>query len=86
MMREAISRLSEREQTILHLVHVEELQGAEIGARLGVSESRVSQILASRPPEAPPAGPQLRRRRLALPHHRFSLLAAPSGEPRRVQG
>src|SRR3954462_11092357 len=47
MMREAISRLSEREQTILHLVHVEELQGAEIGARLGVSESRVSQILAS---------------------------------------
>jgi RNA polymerase sigma factor for flagellar operon FliA len=47
MMREAISRLSEREQTIIHLVHVEELQGAEIGARLGVSESRVSQILAS---------------------------------------
>jgi RNA polymerase sigma factor for flagellar operon FliA len=47
MMREAIGRLSEREQTILHLVHVEELQGAEIGARLGVSESRVSQILAS---------------------------------------
>jgi RNA polymerase sigma factor (sigma-70 family) len=45
-MRDAIARLSEREQTILHLVHVEELQGAEIGARLGVSESRVSQILA----------------------------------------
>ena len=32
---------------ILRLVHVDELQGAEIGARLGVSESRVSQILAS---------------------------------------
>jgi RNA polymerase sigma factor for flagellar operon FliA len=47
MMRDAIARLSEREQTILHLVHVEELQGAEIGARLGVSESRISQILAS---------------------------------------
>jgi RNA polymerase sigma factor for flagellar operon FliA len=47
IMREAISHLSEREQTILRLVHVEELQGAEIGARLGVSESRVSQILAS---------------------------------------
>jgi RNA polymerase sigma factor for flagellar operon FliA len=47
IMRAAISHLTEREQTILHLVHVEELQGAEIGARLGVSESRVSQILAS---------------------------------------
>jgi RNA polymerase sigma factor for flagellar operon FliA len=47
IMRDAISHLSEREQTILRLVHVEELQGAEIGARLGVSESRVSQILAS---------------------------------------
>jgi RNA polymerase sigma factor for flagellar operon FliA len=47
IMREAISHLSEREQMILRLVHVEELQGAEIGARLGVSESRVSQILAS---------------------------------------
>jgi RNA polymerase sigma factor for flagellar operon FliA len=47
IMREAISHLTEREQTILRLVHVEELQGAEIGLRLGVSESRVSQILAS---------------------------------------
>ena len=31
---------------VLKLVHVDELQGSEIGARLGVSESRVSQILA----------------------------------------
>jgi RNA polymerase sigma factor FliA len=42
----AIAGLSERERLALRLVHVDELQGAEIGARLGVSESRVSQILA----------------------------------------
>jgi RNA polymerase sigma factor for flagellar operon FliA len=47
IVRDAIAHLTEREQTILRLVHVEELQGAEIGLRLGVSESRVSQILAS---------------------------------------
>jgi RNA polymerase sigma factor for flagellar operon FliA len=46
VVREAIASLSERERTVLKLVHVDELQGAEIGARLGVSESRVSQILA----------------------------------------
>ncbi|MGD0166708.1 MAG: FliA/WhiG family RNA polymerase sigma factor [Gaiellaceae bacterium] len=46
IVREAIASLSARERTVLELVHVEELQGAEIGARLGVSESRVSQILA----------------------------------------
>jgi RNA polymerase sigma factor for flagellar operon FliA len=46
IVREAIASLSEREQMVLKLVHVDELQGAEIGARLGVSESRVSQILA----------------------------------------
>ena len=45
-MRGAISRLSERERHILGLVHVQELPGAEIGRMLGVSESRVSQILA----------------------------------------
>ena len=44
--RGAISRLSERERHILSLVHVQELPGAEIGRMLGVSESRVSQILA----------------------------------------
>ena len=42
----AVAALSEREQKILALVHVHELQGAEIGRILGVSESRVSQILA----------------------------------------
>jgi RNA polymerase sigma factor for flagellar operon FliA len=44
--RGAIARLSERERHILSLVHVQELPGAEIGRMLGVSESRVSQILA----------------------------------------
>ncbi|MGZ4411331.1 MAG: sigma-70 family RNA polymerase sigma factor [Gaiellaceae bacterium] len=46
VLRSAIASLSEREQVALRLVHLEELQGAEIGRRLGVSESRVSQILA----------------------------------------
>lgn len=46
ILRDAIASLSERERIVLTLVHVDELQGAEIGARLGVSESRVSQILA----------------------------------------
>jgi RNA polymerase sigma factor for flagellar operon FliA len=46
ILRNAIAGLSERERVALRLVHVEELQGAEIGERLGVSESRVSQILA----------------------------------------
>ena len=46
VVREAIASLSPRERAVLRFVHVEELQGAEIGARLGVSESRVSQILA----------------------------------------
>jgi RNA polymerase sigma factor for flagellar operon FliA len=45
-MREAIAKLSERERRVLALVHVHELPGAEIGRMLGVSESRVSQILA----------------------------------------
>ena len=45
-MRHAIARLSERERHVLALVHVQELPGAEIGRMLGVSESRVSQILA----------------------------------------
>ena len=44
--RGAIARLSDRERHILSLVHVQELPGAEIGRMLGVSESRVSQILA----------------------------------------
>jgi RNA polymerase sigma factor for flagellar operon FliA len=44
--RAAIGRLSDRERQVLALVHVQELPGAEIGRMLGVSESRVSQILA----------------------------------------
>jgi RNA polymerase sigma factor FliA len=44
--RAAIARLSEREREVLALVHVQELPGAEIGRMLGISESRVSQILA----------------------------------------
>jgi RNA polymerase sigma factor for flagellar operon FliA len=44
--RAAIARLSDRERRILSLVHVQELPGAQIGRLLGVSESRVSQILA----------------------------------------
>jgi RNA polymerase sigma factor FliA len=46
-MRAAIGRLSEREREVLALVHVQELPGAEIGRMLGVSESRVSQILSA---------------------------------------
>jgi RNA polymerase sigma factor FliA len=46
VIREAIAGLSEREQKVLTLIHVHELQGAEVGRMLGVSESRVSQILA----------------------------------------
>jgi RNA polymerase sigma factor for flagellar operon FliA len=46
LVRESISQLSEREQTVLALIHVHELQGAEVGRMLGVSESRISQILA----------------------------------------
>jgi RNA polymerase sigma factor FliA len=44
--RAGIARLSDRERHVLSLVHVQELPGAEIGRMLGVSESRVSQILA----------------------------------------
>jgi RNA polymerase sigma factor for flagellar operon FliA len=46
VVRQAIADLSEREQKVLTLIHVHELQGAEVGRMLGVSESRVSQILA----------------------------------------
>ena len=44
-LRTAIARLSERERDVLSLVHVQELPGAEVGRMLGVSESRVSQML-----------------------------------------
>jgi RNA polymerase sigma factor for flagellar operon FliA len=45
--KEAMGALSDRERDVLTLVYVSGLQGAEIGRRLGVTESRVSQILAS---------------------------------------
>lgn len=44
--RSAVARLSEREREVLALVHVQELPGVEVGRMLGISESRVSQILA----------------------------------------
>jgi RNA polymerase sigma factor for flagellar operon FliA len=46
-LREAIRSLPERELQVLASVHVHNIPGAEIGRLLGVSESRVSQILAS---------------------------------------
>lgn len=45
--RAAVATLSEREREVLALVHIQNLQGAEVGQLLGVTESRVSQILAS---------------------------------------
>lgn len=47
VLRKAVAELSERERTVLELVHVRQLGGAEVGRRLGVGESRVSQILSS---------------------------------------
>jgi RNA polymerase sigma factor for flagellar operon FliA len=41
---EAIDRLSERERQVVALYYVEELTMKEIGAVLGVTESRVSQV------------------------------------------
>lgn len=45
--RAAMGTLSDRERTVLGLVHVHHVQGAEVGRMLGVTESRVSQILSS---------------------------------------
>jgi RNA polymerase sigma factor for flagellar operon FliA len=45
--KQAMGTLSDRERDVLTLVYVGGLQGAEIGRRLGVTESRVSQILAA---------------------------------------
>jgi len=47
VLRDAIASLTEREQTILVLLYVKHMQGAEVGRMLGISESRVSQILSS---------------------------------------
>ena len=46
VMREAIRLLSEQEQTVLSLVYVEGLTGAETARVIGVTESRVSQVLS----------------------------------------
>ena len=40
----AVTKLSERERTIIALYYVEELSLKEIGGLLGVTESRVSQL------------------------------------------
>jgi len=45
VLKDAISRLSEREQRILTLLYVHELQGVDVGRILGISESRISQLL-----------------------------------------
>ena len=42
-----ISELNERKKLVLNLYYVEELNLKEIGAIIGVKESRVSQILSS---------------------------------------
>jgi len=44
--RSAIATLSQRERRVLTLVHVHHMAGADVGRELGVSESRVSQILS----------------------------------------
>lgn len=44
---EAIGTLDERKQLILQLYYVEEMNLKEIGAVIGVNESRISQILSS---------------------------------------
>jgi RNA polymerase sigma factor FliA len=46
VVREGITSLSERERMILFLIHVEGLTGSEVGSLIGVTESRVSQILS----------------------------------------
>jgi RNA polymerase sigma factor for flagellar operon FliA len=46
ILRDAVASLGERERQILVLLYVHHLQGAEIGRILGVSESRVSQLLS----------------------------------------
>jgi RNA polymerase sigma factor for flagellar operon FliA len=45
--RSAIENLSDREREVLVMIHVRGLPGAEIGRMLGVTESRVSQILGA---------------------------------------
>jgi RNA polymerase sigma factor for flagellar operon FliA len=44
VLQQAIGRLSEREQTIVKLVFVDEMPGRVVAPMLGITESRVSQI------------------------------------------
>jgi RNA polymerase sigma factor for flagellar operon FliA len=44
LLAEAISELPEKEQRVLALYYYEELTMKEVGAALGIGESRVSQI------------------------------------------
>jgi RNA polymerase sigma factor for flagellar operon FliA len=44
---QAIDQLPERERMVMSLYYVEELNLKEIGEVLGVSESRISQILSA---------------------------------------
>ena len=68
---DAIAQLPEREQLVMQLYYVEEFNLKEIGETLGVSESRVSQILSSvvkklrgtLKVETPDSEPALARRR-----------------------
>jgi RNA polymerase sigma factor FliA len=45
LVRQAIGKLPERQQVVLSLYYIEELNQAQIGEMLGVTESRVCQIL-----------------------------------------
>jgi RNA polymerase sigma factor for flagellar operon FliA len=47
IVRRAIAALSDREREVLRLLHVEHLKAVEVGELLGVSESRISQILSA---------------------------------------
>ena len=46
LVRASLGRLSQRQQLVLSLYYVEEMSQAQIGETLGVSESRVCQILS----------------------------------------
>jgi RNA polymerase sigma factor for flagellar operon FliA len=45
-MRDAIRLLSDKEQMVLSLVYIEGVTGSEAARLIGVTESRVSQILS----------------------------------------
>jgi RNA polymerase sigma factor for flagellar operon FliA len=47
VLKEAVADLSRRDQQILTLLHVHQLQSVEVGRILGVSESRISQLVAN---------------------------------------